>query len=183
MADRAFPVPCPLPDCKQPISAAECGLVLTAEEMAALGQVGWAGPWGAWPQSRRVLRCHCACVCGPARGITVSALADWGAGRGGEACAEVEPSGGQLPKHAGQPSMAGRPSCCLSAADGLSAAPASLDTPSLPPLQMEAEAAVGEGARLYCPNPKCSQLLVADEKHAGGCCSPAASLCSRAAAL
>ncbi|KAL4426048.1 hypothetical protein ABPG77_007844 [Micractinium sp. CCAP 211/92] len=34
------------------------------------------------------------------------------------------------------------------------------------PVHMEAEAAVGEGARLYCPNPQCSQLLVADEKHA-----------------
>lgn len=48
VADRAFPVPCPLPDCKQPISAAECGLVLTAEEMAALGQVGGPGLLGTW---------------------------------------------------------------------------------------------------------------------------------------
>ncbi len=47
------------------------------------------------------------------------------------------------------------------------------------PVQMEAEAAVGEGARLYCPNPQCSQLLVADEKHAGGCIPPAACFCSR----
>ncbi|KAL4421593.1 hypothetical protein ABPG75_010884 [Micractinium tetrahymenae] len=69
VADRAFPVACPLPDCKKLISAAECGLVLTGEEMTALGQ-------------------------------------------------------------------------------------------------MEAEAAVGEGARLFCPNPKCSQLLVADDKRA-----------------
>lgn len=31
---------------------------------------------------------------------------------------------------------------------------------------------MGEGARLYCPNPKCSQLLVADDKRAGGCGQP-----------
>jgi E3 ubiquitin-protein ligase RNF144 len=31
---------------------------------------------------------------------------------------------------------------------------------------MEAEAAVGEGARLFCPNPRCSQLLIADDKRA-----------------
>jgi E3 ubiquitin-protein ligase RNF144 len=31
---------------------------------------------------------------------------------------------------------------------------------------MEAEAAVGEGVRLFCPNPQCSQLLVADDKRA-----------------
>ena len=31
---------------------------------------------------------------------------------------------------------------------------------------METEAAVGEGARLYCPNPACSQLLLADDKRA-----------------
>ena len=38
--------------------------------------------------------------------------------------------------------------------------------PTHPPawLQMEAEAAVGEGVRLFCPNPQCSQLLVADDK-------------------
>ena len=36
-------VPCPLPDCKAPISAAECGLVLTPEEAATLGKVGGAG--------------------------------------------------------------------------------------------------------------------------------------------
>lgn len=35
-------VPCPLPDCKAPISAAECGLVLTPEEAATLGKVGGA---------------------------------------------------------------------------------------------------------------------------------------------
>ncbi|PSC68928.1 E3 ubiquitin-ligase RNF144A-like [Micractinium conductrix] len=67
--DRTFPIACPLPDCKQPIGAAECGLVLTPEEQGTLGQ-------------------------------------------------------------------------------------------------METEAAVGEGARLYCPNPACSQLLLADDKRA-----------------
>ncbi|KAI3429704.1 hypothetical protein D9Q98_005789 [Chlorella vulgaris] len=30
--------------------------------------------------------------------------------------------------------------------------------------KMEAEAAVGDGARLFCPNPSCSQLLIADDK-------------------
>lgn len=74
VADRAFPVPCPLPDCKQPISAAECGLVLTAEEMAALGQVGWwATPVGEAGQASTASQCARRC----------SLLADrrWGLGR------------------------------------------------------------------------------------------------------
>ena len=36
----------------------------------------------------------------------------------------------------------------------------------LPPPQMEAEAAIGEGARLFCPNPQCSMLLLNDDKQA-----------------
>lgn len=39
VTDRVFPIPCPLPDCKMPVSAAECGLVLTAEEQVTLGKV------------------------------------------------------------------------------------------------------------------------------------------------
>lgn len=35
-----------------------------------------------------------------------------------------------------------------------------------PPPQMEAEAAIGEGARLFCPNPQCSMLLLNDDKQA-----------------
>jgi hypothetical protein len=37
-------------------------------------------------------------------------------------------------------------------------------TPPFHCIQMEAEAAVGDGARLFCPNPSCSQLLIADDK-------------------
>lgn len=39
VGDRVYPIPCPLPDCKAPISAAECGLVLTPEEQVTLGKV------------------------------------------------------------------------------------------------------------------------------------------------
>lgn len=43
VADRTFPVACPLPDCKKSIGAAEAGLVLSPEEQATLGQVGQGG--------------------------------------------------------------------------------------------------------------------------------------------
>ena len=56
--------------------------------------------------------------------------------------------------------------------------------------QMEAEAAIGEGARLFCPNPQCSMLLLNDDKQADApidcpywCAPPAALLLRRRRAL
>ena len=43
VTDRAYPILCVLPDCKKEVSAAECALVLTPEELETLGKVGIAG--------------------------------------------------------------------------------------------------------------------------------------------
>jgi hypothetical protein len=43
VADRIFPIACPLPDCAKLLGAAECGLVLSREEQGTLGQVGFEG--------------------------------------------------------------------------------------------------------------------------------------------
>lgn len=68
VADRTFPVACPLPDCKKAIGAAEAGLVLSPEEQATLGQVGhrehWRGGWLAgWLVGKSMWKRDDPCAC------------------------------------------------------------------------------------------------------------------------